>query len=271
MLNYINRGSHLVTKAFTPISKVCLGHQIRNTFVLKRRKPPILHKIGAPPRRLRPRHYIYDFVEDTDTSKQENLELILLDYVEGIGLKGDVVSVRPNFGRYQLLLPKLAVYSTPENLLKYQKSPEDADVSQSSHSSLYAGLTMKFLSRCVIAVVMNMDHPWTIEPWHIRASLRKAGIFAPEYAITLPRKPISGPNMDLEGKTFMVTVKINGLETAIVRCKIHHWTSDASRRLPSVPIYWCTPTEPVFEEDVEQLKSLPLPPEPKQAKNLNVK
>lgn len=45
----------------------------------------------------------------------------------GVGLKDDVVTVRPNFGRTELLLPGLAVYASPENLEKLEKSKENAE------------------------------------------------------------------------------------------------------------------------------------------------
>lgn len=56
---------------------------------------------------------------------------------------------------------------------------------------------------------MNMEEPWTLKPWHIRVSFRKCGYIVPEYAITIPETPISGPNMDLEGKEFFVTVTVS--------------------------------------------------------------
>ena len=56
---------------------------MQNTFILKRRYDPLLHKIGAAPRKLRKRHMIYDLVENTDIRKKVNIQLVLLDYVEG--------------------------------------------------------------------------------------------------------------------------------------------------------------------------------------------
>jgi len=265
MLNLLNCGTQLLTKAMTNIPSTIMLQQTRNTFVLKRRYDPLLHRIGAAPRKLRKKHMVYDFVENRDIRKKEDIQLVLLDYVEGIGLKGDVVSVPPRVGRNQLLLPKLAVYATPENISKYQRSADssDADKRKIEHSSLYAEKTAKHLSLSVIPILMNMDQPWTLEKWHIRASLRKTGVFAPDQAIEIPEKPISGPNLELEGKIFLVTVTINNCEKSIVRCEIHHWTSDQSRRIPTIPEYWGVLKEPLFQEDLEILTSLPPPPLPK--------
>ena len=32
------------------------------------------------------------------------------------------------------------------------------------------------LSRLCVPVLMSRNHPWTLEPWHIRASMRKIGL-----------------------------------------------------------------------------------------------
>lgn len=65
----------------------------------------------------------------------------------GVGLKNDVVSVRPNFGRYKLLLPGLAVYASPENLesLKRELSSENRVVEPLTHTSRFAELVLIML------------------------------------------------------------------------------------------------------------------------------
>ena len=60
----------------------------------------------------------------------------------------------------------------------------------------------------MLAIVMNKESEWTLEPWHVRVAFRKAGIVVPEEAITLPEKKISGPDLNLEGKDFVVTVTV---------------------------------------------------------------
>lgn len=55
---------------------------------------------------------------------------------------------------------------------------------------------------------MNKENPWTLQKWHIRTSFRKCGYTVPEEAITMPDKPIKGPNMDLEDREFYVTVTV---------------------------------------------------------------
>ena len=87
------------------------------------------------------------------------------------------------------------------------------------------------LQRITLAVIMNKDQPWTLEKWHIKASLRKAGFHVTENTITMPQTPITGPDLLIQNKDFFVTVTVNNLEQANVRCRIHHWSTDPSERL----------------------------------------
>lgn len=93
---------------------------------------------------------------------------------------------------------------------------------------------------------MNKDHPWVIEPWHIKASLRKCGYNVAEEAITLPETPIEGPDLQKQNKEFYVTITVNNLEKARLKCRIHHWSTEASERLPYAYQHWKEPAEPLF-------------------------
>ena len=65
------------------------------------------------------------------------------------------------------------------------------------------------LTRLCIPVLVSRNHPWTLEPWHVRASMRKLGLEVAEAeAVKLPENPISGPNEDLESKEFPVSLKV---------------------------------------------------------------
>lgn len=217
---------------------------MQNTFILKRRWSPGLHKANQKPHKLRGRHYVYDLIEDTTVKKRPNLEVVLTAFVEGIGDKGDIVSLKQNIAYNKLLLPGLAVYKTPENQARYTKTADEKD--SIAHSSPFAQRTVNVLENRILAVVMNKDNSWVVEPWHIRASLRKIGVNAVEEAIELPEEPITGPDLLKQNKEFDVYVTVNRLERAKVRCRIHHWSSEPSERLPHVHEHWKDPAEPLF-------------------------
>lgn len=67
---------------------------------------------------------------------------------------------------------------------------------------------MSSLQRKVIAIMMNKENSWTLQPWHVRVAFRKCGIIVPEAAIKMPDKTISGPDLNLEYKLFLVAVTV---------------------------------------------------------------
>ena len=75
---------------------------------------------------------------------------------------------------------------------------------------------MGCLSSLVLQISMSKTQPWTLEPWHVRTSFRKAGYVVPEYAITMPPVTIKGPDLSLQEKEFYVTVKVSFIKFLIV-------------------------------------------------------
>ncbi|XP_050675381.1 39S ribosomal protein L9, mitochondrial [Leptidea sinapis] len=237
---------------------IIIAQQTRNTFILKRKWPPPLHKKGGKPDKMKSRHFVYELVEDTNVKKQQDMKVILSQFVDGVGNVGDVVSLRPNTAYRKFLLPGLAVYATPENLEKY-KSDENKPKVEKSYSSPYVPRTIGCLSRLVLQISMSKTTPWKLEPWHIRTSFRKVGFVVPEETITMPPQEIQGPDLSLQEKEFYVTVKINNREDVNVRCRIYHWATTALEKLPWVAFHWKKPLEPLFPEQAEILEKLPLP------------
>lgn len=194
---------------------------------------------------LRGKHHVYDLVEDRSIKKRPNLEVILTAFVSGVGDRGEIVSLPRSEAYNKLLLPGVAVYKTDENIEKYVNT-RDSKKEEVTHSSPYAQRTVNVLQSRVFAIVMNKDQPWVLQPWHIRASLRKQGVHADESTIELPEEPITGPDLKKQNKEFLVTVTVNNMEKATVRCRIHHWSTDPSNRLPFVYGHWKLPAEPLF-------------------------
>lgn len=71
----------------------------------------------------------------------------ILGCFSGVGLKNDIVSVRPNFARKHLLLNGLAVYASPENLeklkLELAKRKEGNQEELLQNSSRFAELVIQ--------------------------------------------------------------------------------------------------------------------------------
>lgn len=52
-------------------------------------------------------------------------------------------------------------------------------------------------------------------------------------------------------------MKINKTEKVNVRCRIHHWSTDVTERIPHIHEFWKTDTDPIYQEFSEVLKELP--------------
>ncbi|CAB3373346.1 Hypothetical predicted protein [Cloeon dipterum] len=239
-----------------PLSRAMSGSLSFRTVLLKRKHAIDLHQTGHKPKKLRGKHFIYQYVEDAPFKKEEPLEVILTQYVDGIGKKGEKVKLKRQFAYNNLLLPKLAVYANPENEALYGSSEASSEY---EYSSKYAPKMVQYLSKSLVAITMNKEVPWTLEAWHIRACARKAGILiADDSCIEMPEKEISGPDLSLETKEFLVTVTINKKEKAKMRCRIHHWSTEPGDRIKA-EYPWFKRAEPIFEEQAEELSSIPLP------------
>jgi large subunit ribosomal protein L9 len=217
---------------------------------------------------LKARNYIYDLEEFTETQPQPLIEVILTDFVDGLGSRGDIVKVPPQQARYKLLLPKLAVYASPENLEKWEKYKTGDKKDEKPYSSHKAAMTVKYLRRRVIKVEMSMDQPWILEPWHVSVAFRRGGVYLPVEAVTLPNNTITGPNLENEKKVFLIGVTINKVDKVQVRCYLHHWSADPTRVIPEDKYDFRKVSEPLFPEDAELLKSFPPIPLSKEEKTV---
>lgn len=231
----------------------------QNTIILKRRKEPPLYRKGSKPPKFRGRHYIYDVVEDTNARKRPPLTMILTKYVEGLGERGDKITMAPFRAYDRLLLPGLAVYDTPENNTKYVD--DEAIKIASQHSSPFAPRTISVMRHMIVNITMSNDTPWTLERWHVRAAFRKCGVHLSDHCITMPNHEINGPNHDLENREFYVIVTLNNTEKTPVRCRIHHHSNDVhdKKNIPVNIDFYKHMAEPIFPEDKAVLDTLPVP------------
>lgn len=192
-------------------------------------------------------------IEDSNIVPKPDINVILTNYVDGLGHKGDLVSIRPHKAYTTLILPGLAVYDNPENRIKYDTNTK----LQETRRSPFVQRTINVFQKRLVYVTMNKFNSWTLEPWHVRISMRKASLYVKNDAqIRLPNEPICGPDPAKQGKEFFVGVMVNGEVEAKVRCRIHHYSSDPKQREPYIFEHWNKPAELLFPNDPEQLAEL---------------
>ncbi|KAM9368349.1 large ribosomal subunit protein bL9m [Phaethornis superciliosus] len=188
-----------------------LSHN-RGTVVVERWWGVPLSPEGRPPRLHPRRHRIYRLLEDTKHQPRGDMQLLLTQGVEGLGTRGDLVSVKKSLGRNKLLPQGLAVYASPENLRLFEeekKLREEGKVEQQQTQS--GEKTLKFLQSCRLEVGMKNNVQWQLSSEIVaRHFLKNLRVFVPPHAVKLPEEPIT------RWGEYWCEVTVNGLDTVRV-------------------------------------------------------
>jgi hypothetical protein len=256
-------GSNTVTKLST-----------RNTVIVSRvYKPPLVgvngkreELTGRVPQKLidksvihtdDDKYMIYQ-IESTKTHDQP-VKVILLKTIEDYGVKGQIISPPSTRANRDLLLTKLAVYHNQENLEKYADIviPEDTKMFSSQTALL---MTRKWAKKTV-SVDMSLDNEWRLEKWHLVAMFRKYRLWLTEDQIHIPSEEsqgkISGPDINLENKEFIVQITINNFDKVKVRCRIHQVSRKNPEKESNHKFWYSIPSEPVWETERQELEDMP--------------
>ncbi|XP_066935728.1 large ribosomal subunit protein bL9-like [Clytia hemisphaerica] len=104
------------------------------------------------------------------------LKLLLLEDVENIGMRHDIVEVKRGIGRWDLIPNKLAVYATEENLVKLGMDPNRLKEDNSIKVPLNV---LKYLQKHEIKLVTpqtsDLDQNWLISLHDISEYFFRAG------------------------------------------------------------------------------------------------
>jgi ribosomal protein L9 len=202
----------------------------RGTAIFKRMYPPRLYRKDAtgPFRpKLKRREYVYILEENTNDKPAGDIELILATDIEGLGFKGDIVTVSKRLARNHMLPVGVAEYVCQENLEKYAQIRKERE--SEKRQSLTAHKTMKQLQTMILPIPMSSSVPWTLNKTHVKVAFRMAGVEMTEEQITLPDEPVS------EVKEIVLQINVNGLDRVPVRALIYHYSKSV---LPVLPPIW---------------------------------
>lgn len=185
----------------------------------------------------------------------EFLEIILIDHVSGVGVKGDIVQVDEKLAFSTLIPCQKAVYATEENKRFYRKLIEEKQ--PGGPSSALSPITAQKLQEKIFLLTMSNTQEWKIEKKHIRVSLRRQNVIVPDEAIELPEAEINGPNIGYEGKDIIVNITINQnkYEQIPVRFMVHHLNSELESDW-----YNKRPRVALLKEQEELNRTVPEPP-----------
>nr|XP_020035418.1 39S ribosomal protein L9, mitochondrial isoform X1 [Castor canadensis] len=203
--------------------------QHRGTVIVERWWKVPLAGEGRKPR-LHRRHRVYKLVEDTKHRPKENLELILTQSVEELGVRGDLVSVKKSVGRNRLLPQGLAVYASPENKKLFEEEKLQRQEGKLEKIQTKAGeATVKFLKSCHLEVGMKNNVKWELNPEIVaRHFFKNLGVVVAPHALKLPEEPIT------RWGEYWCEVTVNGLDTVRVPMSVVMFEKPKTKRYK----YW---------------------------------
>ncbi|CAF3270614.1 unnamed protein product [Rotaria socialis] len=183
-----------------------------------------------PLTKLRPWENIYDYskykytdfqyriVRDTDTEKWGNIDVILAEYVEGVGYKGEIVNVPREVAYRELLPAQLALYPTTENIALFAE--ERKLLVDRPQISPFVMKCRDYLKSILLQIPMNLKlKDWSVTRDNIRIALRRINVMCDEDAIMLEENAVNQDTYKL-GEEFNVVLKINPLVDVSIKCVI---------------------------------------------------
>ncbi|CAG5116690.1 unnamed protein product [Candidula unifasciata] len=169
---------------------------------------------GLPPEsEMNELHKILRHVEIVAYPKE--MSCILTDFVEGLGIRGDIVKVDRDVFHLELFPADLAVYASPENIQEFEEERKAKGIEKAeSRLGVFARMTMKELNHMTLEIPMNPKTSWTLTKKHVLVAFRLQEVELDEDCIMLPEEPVTG------FQDLTVEVVINKLETVKIQAKI---------------------------------------------------
>ncbi|XP_012370440.1 39S ribosomal protein L9, mitochondrial [Octodon degus] len=201
-----------------------LSHHWGTVIVERWWKVPLAGEGRKP--RLRRRHRVYRLVEDTKHRPKENLELILTQSVDELGVRGDLVSVTKSVGRNKLLSQGLAVYASPENKKLFEEEKLLRQAGKLARLQTKAGeATVKFLRSCHLEVGMKNNVKWELNSEIVaRHFFKNLGVVVAPHTLKLPEEPIT------RWGEYWCEVTVNGLDTVRVPMSVVNFERPKTKR-----------------------------------------
>jgi len=143
------------------------------------------------------------------------MSCILTDFVEGVGIRGDVVKVKRLDFHTNLYPAGLALYASPENIQMFEEERKALGIEKKeSRLGVFAKMTLKELKNMNLEIPMNENISWVLTKQNVKVAFRTQGVELDEDCLVLPEEPVT---------TFhdiTVEVVVNGLESVQVQAKI---------------------------------------------------
>jgi large subunit ribosomal protein L9 len=138
------------------------------------------------------------------------MEVILKETIDTLGREGDIVTVKPGYGRYYLLPQQKAVFATPANIEVVEKNKADIEARLKADLNAAEALAEK-LADTVIAIPML-----TSDDERLFGSVTEADII---------KKLVEDTSVELQKNQIKLAEPIKALGETVVSCKLGYETS----------------------------------------------
>ncbi|KAK7096504.1 hypothetical protein V1264_005793 [Littorina saxatilis] len=162
---------------------------VRTTVIMEQMFPPKLARKGALPK-VTQKNRVLNFVDRVHAHKTPDITCILTDFVEGVGIRGDTVTVKRRLFRGKLFPAGQAVYATDENVEKFTREKQEKGIKEEA------------------------------KPLGVYGEM---GVEVKESCITLPQETITGP------EEFNFRITVNGVKSVMVKGRVVLRHNDPSK------------------------------------------
>lgn len=138
------------------------------------------------------------------------MEVILKETIDTLGREGDIVTVKPGYGRNYLLPQQKAVFATPANIEAVEKNKADIEARLKTELNAAEALAKKLTDTTITIAMLTSDDQ------RLFGSVNETDII---------KKLAEDTSIELQKKQIVLTDPIKALGDTVVTCKLGYETT----------------------------------------------
>ena len=138
------------------------------------------------------------------------MEVILKETIDTLGREGDIVTVKPGYGRNYLLPQQKAVFATPANIEAVEKNKAEIEARFKAETSAAEALAKKLSGTTITIAMLTSDDE------RLFGSVTENDII---------KKLTEDTSVELQKRQIMLPDPIKSLGETVITCKLGYETS----------------------------------------------
>jgi len=138
------------------------------------------------------------------------MEVILKETIDTLGREGDIVTVKPGYGRNYLLPQQKAVFATPANIEAVEKNKAEIEARLKAELAAAEALAKKLSGTTITIAMLTSDDE------RLFGSVTEGDII---------KKLVEDTSIELQKKQVFLAEPIKALGESVVSCKLGYETS----------------------------------------------